>query len=56
MSESNIERRERYMNPHIKEMREDVLYHIGLSTASQDLKEMFGDVKVRSSVKISHLI
>ena len=33
-------------NPHIEAMKEDVLYHIGLSSGSQDLKAMFGDVKV----------
>ena len=33
-------------NPHIESMKEDVLYHIGLSTGSQDLKAMFGDIKV----------
>ena len=34
-------------NPHIESMKEDVLYHIGLSTGSQDLKSMFGDIKVQ---------
>jgi hypothetical protein len=33
------------MNPHLKDMTSDVLYHLALSTHS-DLKEMFGDVKV----------
>jgi hypothetical protein len=33
-------------NPHMDSLSEDVLYHLGLSTASHDLKEMFGDVKV----------
>ncbi len=40
------ERCESNKNPHIKEMTEDVLYHLGLSTKKDDLKEMFGDVKV----------
>ena len=34
-----------HKNPHIEEMKEDVLYHIGLSSGVQDLKAMFGDVK-----------
>jgi len=33
------------MNPHLRNMESDVLYHLALSTHS-DLKEMFGDVKV----------
>jgi len=32
-------------NPYIESMNEDVLYHIGLSSGSQDLKAMFGDIK-----------
>ncbi|GFQ67346.1 uridine phosphorylase 1 [Trichonephila clavata] len=32
-------------NPHIKEMEQDFLYHISLSSGSQDLVEMFSDVK-----------
>jgi hypothetical protein len=46
MKTSQDERREKNKNPHIKDMKEDVLYHIGLSSGSQDLKAMFGDVKV----------
>ena len=38
-----------YKNPHVKEMKEDFLYHIGLGTATHDLVDMFGDVKVRLS-------
>lgn len=34
-----------HKNPHMEDMKEDVLYHIGLSTGAQDLKAMFGDVK-----------
>ena len=34
------------MNPHLRSMKQDVLYHLALSTHSSDLKEMFGDVKV----------
>ena len=33
------------MNPHLKDMTSDVLYHLALSTHS-DLRDMFGDVKV----------
>ncbi|XP_005097208.1 uridine phosphorylase 1 [Aplysia californica] len=32
-------------NPNIANMEEDVLYHISLSNRTQDLKEMFSDVK-----------
>ena len=35
-------------NPYLADMKADVLYHIGLSTSAQDLKAMFGDVKVRT--------
>ena len=35
-----------HRNPYIP--KEDVLYHVGLSSGSQDLKAMFGDVKVTS--------
>ena len=28
------------------DMKVDVMYHIGLSSGTQDLKEMFGDIKV----------
>ncbi len=34
-----------YKNPHVKQMKEDFLYHIGLGTATHNLPEMFGDVK-----------
>ena len=33
------------MNPHIQEMKEDVLYHLALGSGSHDLEQMFGDVK-----------
>ena len=33
-----------HKNPYIP--KEDVLYHVGLSSGSQDLKAMFGDIKV----------
>lgn len=36
-------------NPHLASMKEDVLYHIGLSSGAQDLEKLFGDVKVLSS-------
>lgn len=38
-------RRSSIRNPHIDEMKEDVLYHLGLTTSNDDLKIMFGDVK-----------
>jgi len=34
------------INPNLHEIREDTLYHIGLTSGKQDLKKMFGDVKV----------
>ena len=33
------------LNPHLQEIKEDALYHIGLNSGKQDLKKMFGDVK-----------
>lgn len=33
-------------NPNIQLMDQDILYHLALGTATHDLKEMFGDVKV----------
>ena len=45
--ESCLERRENNKNPHMVDMKIDVMYHIGLSSGTQDLKEMFGDIKVR---------
>ena len=35
----------KHSNPHIAGMEEDVLYHLGLSTGTHDLVEMFGDIK-----------
>jgi len=35
----------RLMNPHIQEMKEDVLYHLALGSGSHDLVRMFGDVR-----------
>lgn len=32
-------------NPHIKEMKEDILYHFTLGSGTHDLQEMFGDVR-----------
>lgn len=32
-------------NPYIKRDKQDVLYHIGLDSGTQDLRSMFGDVK-----------
>ena len=34
------------INPHLRNIKEDTLYHIGLTHGKQDLKKMFGDVKV----------
>ena len=39
------DKRVKHKNPHLEEMKDDVLYHIGLNT-KQELKQMFGDVKV----------
>ena len=36
------------INPHLRNIKEDTLYHIGLTHGKQDLKKMFGDVKVNS--------
>lgn len=35
-------------NPNVATMKEDVLYHFNLSTATHDFPAMFGDVKVKS--------
>ena len=44
------DKRVKHKNPHLEEMKDDVLYHIGLNT-KQELKQMFGDVKVMMSMK-----
>ena len=44
------DKRVKHKNPHLEEMKDDVLYHIGLNT-KQELKQMFGDVKVILSMK-----
>lgn len=34
-------------NPHLKELEDDVLFHIGITAGDhKNLKNMFGDVKV----------
>jgi hypothetical protein len=43
-------------NPHVADMEEDILYHLGLGTATHDLHAMFGDVRVRGKIIFSHLI
>ena len=43
------------INPHLQEIKEDALYHIGLNSGKQDLKKMFRDVKVGVYVTYSHL-
>ena len=48
--ESRIERGRKNRNPYISSMKEDRLYHIGLVAGPQNMKEMFGDVKVRFSM------
>lgn len=37
------------MNENLKLLEEDHLYHIALSTVQDDLRNLFGDVKVGSS-------
>ncbi|KAI5618297.1 uridine phosphorylase 1 isoform X2, partial [Silurus asotus] len=32
-------------NPHLKSMKEDILYHLNLDTATHDFQKQFGDVK-----------
>ena len=44
------DKRVKHKNPHLEEMKDDVLYHIGLNT-KQELKQMFGDVKVIISIR-----
>ena len=45
ISNMEADKRVKHKNPHLEEMKDDVLYHIGLNT-KQELKQMFGDVKV----------
>ena len=33
-------------NPNLENVEEDFLYHLGLGTATHNLPQMFGDVKV----------
>lgn len=33
-------------------MKEDILYHLGLTTSNDDLEIMFGDVKVSKNASI----
>lgn len=42
---SRCRRKSSLKNPHLEEMKEDVLYHLGLTTLNDDLRIMFGDVK-----------
>ena len=44
--DSRIARGRKNRNPYISNMTEDRLYHIGLVAGPQNMKEMFGDVKV----------
>ena len=34
-------------NPHLKQMDDDVLFHIGIRVGDLDVKKVFGDVKVK---------
>ena len=34
-------------NPHLKLLDDDLLFHIGIKTGDQNLKKVFGDVKVK---------
>ncbi|XP_014386007.1 PREDICTED: uridine phosphorylase 1 [Myotis brandtii] len=43
--ETHSDRCVRLCNPNIATMKEDILYHLSLSTSSHDLPAMFGDVK-----------
>merc|ERR1711981_802194 len=42
---TRVSRGRKNRNPYIMTMKEDRLYHIGLVSGPQDMKEMFGDVK-----------
>ena len=46
MNDGELKEMQRNINPHLQEIVEDTLYHIGLTSGKQDLKKMFGDVKV----------
>ena len=39
----------RKLNPFLKNLDDDVLYHISLSKKTHDFKQMFGDVKVEAA-------
>ena len=43
-------------NPHLLDMKEDVLYHIGINSGTQNLKETFGDVKVKVDKNVLQVI
>ena len=34
-------------NDHLKQMDDDVLFHIGIRVGDLDIKKVFGDVKVK---------
>lgn len=42
--------RVKLLNPYLKDLESDQLYHIGF-TSSDNLKELFGDVKVCKLIK-----
>lgn len=42
-------------NPHLKELEDDVLFHIGITAGDhKNLKNMFGDVKVIEKKNANH--
>ena len=50
---SRVDRGRKNRNPYISSMKEDRLYHIGLVSGPQDMKEMFGDVKVLIIISVT---
>ncbi|KAH6930308.1 hypothetical protein HPB50_012613 [Hyalomma asiaticum] len=44
-SDKGARDRVKLQNPHLKDIKVDNLYHLALSTATHQLKEMFGDIK-----------
>ncbi|KAM8975584.1 uridine phosphorylase 1-like [Pelodytes ibericus] len=43
--EDSKERSVHILNPHLEQMKEDILYHFALGTGTHDFPAMFGDVK-----------
>lgn len=42
-------------NPHLKLLDGDLLFHIGIKTGDQNLRKLFGDVKVHLFVRLLEL-